>query len=208
MKIFLDIDGVLVTGFHAKPEFRKLWHEKICQDLGINRENFEKYVFSSDWLNVLEGRKDLKCLLDEALPHLNFKGNVHDIINYWFEKDSNLDNQLLGLLNQIKQKNKNIKFYIATNQEQNRADYLWNNLKLKDLFEDIFYSGKIGMVKRNPDFFHKINKQLALKDCKDVLFFDDHVHNVESAKLAGWNAFEYETIKDFVENPLIKELMV
>jgi len=156
----------------------------------------------------MEGRRDLESLLDKVLPRLNFKGTSRDIIDYWFKKDSNVDEKLMEMLRSIKQKNKDIKFYIATNQEHNRANYLWNNLKLKDLFNDIFYSAKIGTVKRNPDFFHIINKQLGFKDCEDVIFFDDHAHNVESAKLAGWNAFEYETIKDFVENPLIKELMV
>lgn len=206
-KIFLDVDGVLSHGFHAKPELRKLWHENIFEDLGIIKEDFDKYVFNSSWVEVVEGRKDLKNLLEEALPHLNFDGTIQNIMDYWFQKDSNIDQKLINFLTSIKQKNSDIKFYIATNQEHNRANYLWNDLNLKDLFEDIFYSAKIGMVKRNPNFFHKINEQLELKNNETILFFDDSIKNVQSAKSVGWNAFEYETIKDFVENPIIKELL-
>ncbi|MFC1659277.1 HAD family hydrolase [Pseudomonadota bacterium] len=207
-KIFFDVDGVLIHGFHVKPELRRLWSENLSRDLGILQEDFEKHVVcSSNWTDVVEGRKSLENLLEEVLPYLNFKGSVQDIINYWVSNDSKIDKKLMELLYAIKQKNEKIEFYIATNQEHNRADYLWNNLRFKDIFEDIFYSAKMGMVKSNPEFFYSVNKQLGLKDENNILFFDDSIKNVESAKLANWNAFEYETIKDFVENPLIKELL-
>jgi putative hydrolase of the HAD superfamily len=33
--LFFDVDGVVVHGFHTRPERRRRWDETLFQDLGI-----------------------------------------------------------------------------------------------------------------------------------------------------------------------------
>jgi len=207
MRIFLDVDGVLIHGFHAKPELRELWDKNVEQDLGIKREAIDKHVFNEGFSDVMEGKIKIKEWLNKALPRLNFQGTVEDILNYWMSHNSNINEELINILKQIKQKHNDIKFYIATNQEEYRANYLWNNLGFKDIFEDIFYSAKIGCVKKSPEFFHFVDKNLGITNNQNNLFFDDNKNNVETVKSIGWNAFEYEDINSFLQNPIIKDLI-
>ncbi|NDC56614.1 MAG: haloacid dehalogenase, partial [Alphaproteobacteria bacterium] len=36
--IFFDVDGVLIHGYHARPELRQCWDENLPRDFGIDRE--------------------------------------------------------------------------------------------------------------------------------------------------------------------------
>ena len=36
MRIFFDVDGVLIHGWHAKPERRRPWDATLQQDLGVD----------------------------------------------------------------------------------------------------------------------------------------------------------------------------
>lgn len=207
--IFFDIDGVLLNCHHdyKDPAIRRPWDDALKRNFGIEPNDLSRYFFNDNFIEVLKGEKDLKVSLAEALALIGYLGSVEEIVDCWFQSKLDINQQLLNYINLIK-KNHNVNFYLATNQEKYRAHYLWQNKGLKSYFVQMFYSAELGYLKNNPIFFSLINQKLLINSKDTVLFFDDDINNVTCAKNFGWNAYLYESLSDFTDNPWIAPLLL
>jgi len=210
MKVFFDVDGVLVDGWHADETRRKPWDETIERDLGVDRARFGELFFGrtperpvSPMMDCVSGRRDLSDALSEVLPEAGYDGPVEEFIAYWFEKDSNLSADVLALADRLAAVD-GIELYIATGQEHRRARYLWHDLGLSRSFSDIFYSARIGCLKHEPGFFEAINADLAIGPDESPLFFDDSPRIIEAARQAGWDAVRFTTAADIANHPRLR----
>ena len=213
MKVFFDVDGVLIDGWHVKPERRKPWDASIEQDLGIDREAFRQRLFAPPAdggepliLACVSGRRDLKDVLAVILPEAGYHGTVDDFVRYWFEKDSNVNRDLFAVVERLARRT-HLDLYLATAQEHHRAGYLWNELGWRAHFTDIFYSARLGHLKDTPEFFTAINRELAIVPGERPLFFDDREDIVMLARQAGWDAHVFDTLDDVVSHPRLKDLL-
>ena len=213
MKIFFDIDGVIIDGWHSKPERRKPWDTTIEQDLGVSREAFQRALFMPQQRGTdslmsacLRGEDDLKDILAELLPALGYRGAVDTFVEYWFVKDSNINQDVLSIVKRVRQCEE-VELYIATAQEHHRAAYLWNDLGLKELFNDIFYSARLGVPKNRTGFFAEINAQLDISPSDRPLFFDDTEKVVTAARAAGWDAHVFDTVEDLSRNSRLLSIL-
>jgi putative hydrolase of the HAD superfamily len=212
MKIFFDVDGVLIDGWHANSALRKPWDATLEADCGINRDAFQQLFFgipghrsATPMFECVTGRRDLKDALASALPQFGYQGSADDFMRYWFEKDSNLNAEVFRLVDVIRTKSK-AKIYVATGQEHYRARYLWNELGFSKHFEAIFYSADIGHPKNDIRFFESINRALGIDAGQRPLFFDDQPEIVELAKRVGWDGTAFTSIKDIQEHPRLQHL--
>lgn len=152
MKVFFDVDGVLIDGWHEKPERRHPWDTTLAEDLGIDVAMFRKLVFgdgvsfTAPLHACAKGERDLKHLLAEILPQTGYAGPVDTMVKYWFDKDAKLNPIVFGAVKRLALRS-DVSLYLATGQEHHRAAYLWNDLNLKAVFKDIFYSAKLGYLK-------------------------------------------------------------
>lgn len=213
MKIFFDVDGVLIDGWHAKPQYRHPWDGTLTQDLGIDVDRFRDLLFgvgtpsfTAPIHDCAKGTRDLRHLLTEILPHTGYHGDPDVVMRYWFEKDAKLSPVVFGAVKRLAAR-PDVDLYLATGQEHHRAAYLWNDLDLKALFKDIFYSAKLGALKNDPAFFSAINETLAITPDEKPLFFDDHAEVVALARAAGWDAHPVDTADDIVNHPRVLPLL-
>lgn len=205
--LFMDIDGVLIKGYNKNPVLQRPWDADIQRDLGIDPNLLSQHFFQTRFRSVLEGKEDLLLALEESLPDMHYSGKPQDIVEYWFKGDACVDLELLEYIQLLKEKAK-INIYLATNQEHMRAAYLWNEVGFNQYFNGIFYSAEIGYIKENVAFFTHINRQLSLNPERDrIIFFDDHQSYIDAALNAGWRAYLYEVLMDFVDNLDVQELM-
>lgn len=212
MKVFFDVDGVLIEGWHANEALRKPWDVTMEADLGVDRRAFQDLFFgtsgaqsSSLMYECLTGRCDLKDALAVILPKLGYRGNIEAFIRYWLEKDSNVNAEVLKLVRKIRKIN-GIQLFVATGQEHYRADYLWNELGFSGYFDEMFYSAKIGFPKKDQRFFEAINRALHITPEEKPLFFDDQPEITELAKNAGWDATTFRSVKDIEAHPRLSHL--
>lgn len=203
MKLFLDVDGVLVDGYHANPERRRRWDTTLHDDLGIDPEALQKAFFEPYIERVVAGELDLKATLADVLPTLGYTGSVDAFLQYWFDKDSKLNPEMWEAVQTLARRD-DLDLYLATGQEHRRATYLWETLGLGAYFDDIFYSAQIGQHKSSPRFFAAINAELGIGSHESPLFFDDSPAVVAAARAAGWDAHEFETPRDFLEHCVIQ----
>ena len=213
MKIFLDVDGVLIDGWHADPARRKPWDATIEQDLGVRREVFQALFFGrrdggrpSLMHECVSGAMDLKAALADVLPKAGYGGAVDEFVDYWFAKDSNVNRDVLETVQRLSVHD-DVVLYLATGQDHYRADYLWHQLALKDFFADIFYSARLGHPKNATAFFETVNASLAIGETERPLFFDDQPDIVEVANRAGWDACVFETVADMRDHPRLRALL-
>jgi putative hydrolase of the HAD superfamily len=213
LKIFFDVDGVLIDGWHSKPQYRKPWDATIEEDLGIHREAFRTRffesaggTFESPMHACVRGACDLKAALAPILPSVGYYGSVDVFISYWFEKDSNLNRDVFDIVRQLA-RHPHVDLYLATAQEHYRAAYLWTDLGFSAYFKDIFYSARIGCLKGTPDFFNEINRMLDILPDERPLFFDDQEDVVAAARASGWDACVFDSVADLRQHPRLRGLV-
>ena len=212
MKVFFDVDGVLIDGWHADIARRKPWDETIEVDLGVDRDAFQILFFgtpgnrsASPMFECVTGRRDLKQALAAILPDVGYKGSVDDFVRYWFEKDSRLDPDVFGIVRELRERGR-AQIFVATGQEHYRAAYLWNELGFSSHFDRLFYSAEIGVPKKDLLFFEAINRALGTEPGERPVFFDDQPEIVELANRAGWDAAIFTSVRDIQQHPRLRHL--
>jgi putative hydrolase of the HAD superfamily len=210
VKIFFDVDGVLIDGWHAKVERRRRWDTTLRQDFGIDPQELQERFFQSPTGKFpslmhacVSGECDLKEALSAVLPSVGYKGSIDAFVAYWFEKDSNVNHDVFDAAKRLAAY-AHVNLYLATGQEHYRAAYLWNDLGFKEHFKDIFYSAKLGHLKNTVEFFQRINSVLEIAADERPLYFDDHEEVVRLAREAGWDACVFETVGDLRNHPRLR----
>lgn len=205
--VLFDMDGVLLHGFHTRPEVRVRWDQQLRQDMGIDPDDLEKRFFLERFeRDVLSGKRSLQDVLAEVLPEIGYKGDVRDFVRYWLERDAKVNTDLLDIVKRLKASGQ-VKLYIATNNEATRADYLWNQTGFKYWFDDIFYASGFGEMKPNAAFFMACEKRMDYSSDLPPLFFDDAPHYVDGARSFGWEAVIYNDLSDCANHPYVKALI-
>jgi putative hydrolase of the HAD superfamily len=201
--VFFDVDGVLVHGYHSRPELQRRWDENLLADLGIDPEEFKnRFIFDVFVKKVLLGKVGLVEALDLVLPQLGYKGPTQRIVSYWLEHDSQLNVELVDVVRRLKASG--CKLYIATNQEHLRAQWLWQTLRLGEVFDDMFYAARLGIMKPEPRYFDEVERRIGPQS-QPPLFFDDTEKVVAGARKAGWEAVVFNTSEDCTGHPWIAE---
>lgn len=202
--VLFDVDGVLVHGYHARPELQLRWDENLLEDLGIDPELFkEKFIYDVFIKKVLIGKVGLIEALDRVLPQLGYKGPTQRIVAYWLEHDSRLNIELVDIVRKLRAHG-DIRLYIATNQEHLRAQWLWQGLRLGELFDDMFYAARFGVAKPDPGFYIEVERRIG-RQTEPPLFFDDSPKVIAGARKAGWEAVEFNANEDCTGHPWIAE---
>lgn len=203
--LVFDVDGVLVHGYHARPERQQRWDENLLVDLGVDPERYRsEFIFDIFIKKVIVGEMALVDALDRRLPGLGYKGSTMDFIQYWLSHDSKVNAELLDAVRRLK--TLGVPLFIATNQDHMRAQWLWQTLGFGEIFDDIFYSARIGLTKAHKGFFAFADARMPELD-EPPLFFDDTQKVIETATSHGWDTALFDTNADFFEHPWIRQIL-
>jgi putative hydrolase of the HAD superfamily len=193
--IFFDVDGVLVHGYHARPELTRRWNENLLADLGVDPDRFnDEFIFDIFIKKVIVGEMAIIDALERRLPGLGYEGSPMRFLHYWLSHGSILNTPLIEVVRKLRTRS-DLKLYIATNQDHMRAQWLWHTMGLSELFEDIFYSARAGIRKPEKGFFDFIEQRIG-PQAKPPLFFDDTPKVIEGARSHGWEAVLFDTVDD------------
>jgi len=180
--LMLDVDGVVVTG---RPEDGKSWATDIERDLGIAPEKLHDVFFAPHWSGIVTGGKNLTDVLAACLPVLAPALTVREFTDYWFEKDSRLDESVLAECDELREHG--MRIFLATNQEHMRAAYLMDTLALRDHVDGMIYSAQIKARKPQRAFFDAAARHSGSRP-EDLILVDDTETNIIAARDAGWQA--------------------
>ncbi len=184
--ILYDVDGVIVsTGFFSE-RFAKEYQTPIERLLP-----FFKVVYGDCQL----GKADLYTELDKVKDDWGYPGDTSELIEYWFSDIlPNLNKELIDSV--VKLRDQDTKCYIATNQEINRAEYLWEDAGLSNYFDGIFASYEIGAKKPSTQYFDYVTNKLQMLP-EEIIFFDSDPKIVDAASAYGMRAFLYSSFEEY-----------
>jgi putative hydrolase of the HAD superfamily len=181
----LDVDGVVVNG---RPEDGRSWATDIERDLGVSPARLQEVFFVPHWADIVIGRKGLFDVLEACLPELSPAITAQEFIDYWFEKDSGVDETVLSECDFLR--GRGVRVLLATNQEHMRASYLMDRLSLRNHVDGIVYSAQIAARKPERAFFDSAAKHSGSAP-EDIVLVDDTKANVDAAVEAGWEAMHW-----------------
>lgn len=201
--VLFDVDGVLINGYHAKPEKHVTWNQNLLDDLGVDPDRFNsEFIHDVFVKKVIVGQMSLLEALERTLPRLGYRGPAMAFVGYWLNHDSNLDAAVVDLVRRLG-KAPDVRLFLATNQEHMRAQWIWQTLKLGDIFEDMFHSARVGHAKPSRAYFEWVSNTLGPQR-EPPLFFDDREDIVRAARAHGWEAVHFTSFADAAEHPWIK----
>ena len=178
--LLVDVDGVVVH-----PANPLGWSADIERDLGILGSTLQSRFFQVHWEDIIHGRAGLRERLSVVLAEIAPQVSCEQFIRYWFEGDAELDARLLAQLAAVRATG--VTMHLATVQEHERAAYLWNNLGLRDHFDDMHYAASLGASKPSPAFYEAVEQRTGLR-ASAIAFIDDSERNVQAACERGWQA--------------------
>ena len=204
--VVFDVDGVLVHGYHTNPARIRPWDKDMLADTGVDPARFkQEFVFDVFVKKVIVGQMGFVDALDRYLPSVGYKKGGMAFAHYWLEKDSVLNEEAVAIARALKARG-DCRLYIATNQEHLRAMWLWGKLGLGGIFDDMFYSARVGVRKPEEKFFEHVSRAMGRQD-EPPLFFDDTPTVVDAARSHGWEAVLFDTVDDCRNHPWIAEVL-
>lgn len=157
-------------------------------------------IIAFDFVGVLVKEKNIELTDIENKLEKMFDSNINDYdyiiqARNIIEKDSivmmtteNLIDKLYvvrdrNLFKKIKDKYPNIKIIIATNHLSFIRNYVGESFDIEYL-DDLIISSEIHKTKPNTDFYEYLLNKFEIKP-NELLYFDDNIENVVSAKNIG-----------------------
>lgn len=187
--ILFDADGVVIVPPH-------LFYHYTHDTLHIPREATDRY-FTGLFMGCLRGQADLKETIAPFLPQWGWQGSVDTFLQTWFQIEHQIDERMVQHINQLRQRG--IFCGLATNQEQYRVAYMKQQMGFATLFDGSFASCEVGALKMESQYFATVTQRLGLAP-QQILFFDDSLRNVETARAFGWLAEQYTTFEAFQDS--------
>lgn len=188
--ILFDLDGLIIN----KQE--KMFSQRLAESVNLPWTNILEF-FNGDFRECSFGRADLKEKMAPYLTKWNYKGTFEDLLKFWFESESNINEEVLKIIQDLHLKN--VGCYISTRQEKYRKNYIWNELGLKNKFDGIFCTCDIGYDKSEKEYWDYVLKELNLKP-KEIRFFCDSQKNVDKANSFGIESYYYNGIESLKDN--------
>jgi len=161
--IIFDADGMLIHG--------ERFSNRLERDFGIGTDIASEF-FGNEFQECLVGKADLKEELAKYVDKWNWDKGVDALIEYWFDDEHNVvDEKFKQIIKDLREKD--IKCYLATNNEKYRTDYLTDKRGLGEWFDKIFSSAYIGYKKPDPEFFQSILDESGVIEKINITYWDD-----------------------------------
>jgi putative hydrolase of the HAD superfamily len=184
--ILFDADGVIQRPAEGR---KSKWQEVLGSSRGL--DDFLADIFAAESL-ALEGRLNFADELAKVLSRWSALGALTDALAAWTM--IKVDGEVAGAVRTLRRLG--VACYLATNQESHRAWYMSETLGYKDLFDQEFYSCRIGVTKPKEAYFRAILEKTRIRP-GSTLFLDDHKENVDSAQAVGLHAAQFSLTDGF-----------
>lgn len=188
--ILFDADGVLIPK-------KRLFTERLAETYGMDLALFQPF-FQGVFADCKIGKADLKEELVKVIPEWGWKGTVEELMQFWLTEGTEVDPEVLAVAKDLR--DQGISVCLVSDQEKYRGASLRQRFGNEQPFQDLFFSGEIGCVKKDPKFFEEVYRVLCeeqgLIAKESILLIDDGEESIEAGKRFGFDAYLYKTFGD------------
>ena len=170
-----DMGGVVANSSSMK---------NICNELGINEHEYRTFQLDSTGRNTYKQLSVGSITTDDYWENFSINSKKEITQDYFkgFYKPV-INNTVLLMIKKIKEKHRVI---CGTNTIKSHFE-VHHQLGNYDVFDVIYSSHSLGVVKPNYDFFKQVIETEQVL-AQNVFFVDDSKENIEAAKKIGMNA--------------------
>jgi len=185
MKIVWDFAGVL---FHWRPPglIRRELPQRAANDTDAAywvRQIFQG--FGGDWSEFDRGTVDVPSLVQRIAARTGLTvAEVRAVVD-GVPHELQPIAETVALLRRLRDAGR-MQFYLS-NMPAPYADHLEAEHDFVGWFADGVFSGRVKAVKPEPEIFELAARRFGATP-SELLFFDDHVPNIDAARAAGWQA--------------------
>ncbi len=197
--VIFDIGGVIIDYkketyldyFNFNPEVREILMTKV--------------MFSKDWSKLAVGKithQEFVKNAKENFPKLSKEIDLMtDNHNYKFMMPP--ITATIELIKNLKKQGR--KIFIISDTEENTIEYFTREIKnFESLFDDVIYSCRVGMVKKNGDIFDYAIERFLIKP-EETLFVDDVERNLVQAQARNIKTIQFISPEETI--PKIKAIL-
>ena len=173
--VLFDCDGVLQRPAND-------WAGEIGRLTGLGGDQLSDLLdtISDAEQPILDGSRPFLDVLGEVVRREGVDVDPADLIQVW--QHLVVDPEMLDAARDLE--SANVECALGTNQHRERAAYMRAALGYDSIFEPMIISAEIGVAKPDPGFFEVAVERIGLP-AEQVLFVDDVLANVESARSVG-----------------------
>ena len=196
MKFFVfDLGGVL-----SVPMVSKKLYEQIKWKVSYE-EFLDKFNNSEESIKVHKGEISTKEFFEYLKRYMDDNITLEEFKNKYVNNNK-FFNDTIEIIKKLK--NLGYKVYLLSNLKEIDYEKFIKHFDVS-IFDELFLSFKLGMLKPNDDIYQYVINKLNTKS-ENVYFFDDNKENVDGAIRNGINAYQVtgETVKKVVEGILNK----
>lgn len=194
MKYFVfDLGGVLSVPMVSKKLYGQIkW--KVSYD-----EFLDKFNNSAESIKVHKGEISTKEFFEYLKRYMNDNITLEEFKNIYVNNNEFFNDTIETIK---KLKNLGYKVYLLSNLKEIDYEKFIKHFDVS-IFDEMFLSFKLGMLKPNDDIYQYVINKLNTKP-ENIYFFDDNKENVDGAIRNGINAYQVtgETVKKVVEGIL------
>ena len=199
MKYFVfDLGGVL-----SVPMVSKKLYEQIKWKVSYE-EFLDKFNNSEESIKVHKGEISTKEFFEYLKRYMDDNITLEEFKNKYVNNNK-FFNDTIEIIKKLK--NLGYKVYLLSNLKEIDYEKFIKHFDVS-IFDELFLSFKLGMLKPNDDIYQYVINKLNTKP-ENIYFFDDNKENVDGAIKNGINAYQVtgETVKKAVDNILISTIL-
>lgn len=176
--VLFDADGVI-----QHPAGYDSWGSLVADP--SRSQEFLAHIFDAE-LPFLTRAEGFEVALANVLERWGSYSTLEEALSVW--TTIHPDEDVIDIVKSVAHNGTQIG--MATNQEAVRYEYMKSELGYGAIFDNIFVSFEMGIMKPGLEYFYQIIETLNCSS-EELLFIDDNEMNVEAAKDVGLNAQTY-----------------
>ena len=168
--------------------------QQFMDNEGISDTDDRELVMRELFHNIEWAQMDLGVLTEDTAEPLvikripdRLKDQVKNLLHRWWATRSTIDG-MEALLSELKQNGYRI--YLLSNASVSQHVY-WPKFEMSKLFDGKLISCDVGLVKPNPEIYHRFTGKFGLNP-EECLFVDDLPANVAAAVSCGWKGIVFQ----------------
>lgn len=182
----VDLDGVIVSRADFFSNRAKALYP------AANHDAIMEFFVGGVYKQTALGKKDLVTALEEVLPSWDVDASAQQVLDTWFSGENTINEDVLARVQEIRALD--IKCVIATDHSTYRKNDVWENLGMKNHFDDIIASSDMGATKEDNEFYLYAMDKLGITDPSTILFTDDDPENTKVAESLGIHAITFTDV--------------
>jgi glucose-1-phosphatase len=196
--VVFDLGQVLLR-FDYKHFVEKVNRHKA----GIGKQFLELYKKNYDIHRDFEkGLISEKDFISKMLEYLEHVIDEETFCNYWSDIFSP-NEDVIALLPELK---KNYKLYLISNTNSIHKKYGYQDYEFLKLFDKIILSHEVKFIKPEEEIYREVENFSGFPS-EEHIFIDDILEYVDAAKSIGWDAIQFISYDDLVNNLKIKSII-